>query len=86
MSRIASLYFISEILAGALSTKILEREGNRRDRFVDMLLNTTTSDAFTSVSARKVEDLDVLENTSSEKHKSMMEKSGALLKELFICI
>lgn len=84
--RITSLFFIFEIFTGALSTKILEREENRRDGFVDMLLNKAKSDAHTSASAEKVEDMDVLENPSPEKHKSMTESSGALLREFVICL
>ena len=76
--RIISLSFIFEIYTGALSPKILERDKNRRDGFVDTLLNKVKSDALTSVSAQKVENTNVLENTSPEKHKSMTESSGAL--------
>ncbi|KAJ3700380.1 hypothetical protein LUZ61_004085 [Rhynchospora tenuis] len=64
----------------ALSTKTLEREENRRTRFVDMLLNKAKSNALTSVGTRKVEGKDVLENMS-EKHKNMTASSGLAVRQ-----
>ncbi|XP_078172951.1 RNA helicase family protein isoform X1 [Carex rostrata] len=72
---------VSKWQNGALSPKILERDKNRRDGFVDMLLNKVKSDALTSVSAQKVENTNVLENTFPEKHKSMTESSGLTARQ-----
>ncbi|KAJ4756658.1 ATP-dependent RNA helicase [Rhynchospora pubera] len=64
----------------SLSTNIVERKEDRRDRFIEMLMDKAESNVHTSVSAQKVEETGVLESISSVKQ-SMTACSGPTVRQ-----